>query len=259
MSALHIWQAQEPLGGRLQAAASAASSCRRRPICRPLVADRSLQATPRAAAAAQAPACDAAQAPTARYCGLTPVELEQVREGAATGAVPAAHAQAEPHTSTTESGPNLADAHPLRPLAHSSTPPPCPAPSLPQPGLVDALAGAAASLTPAVAAATLLRLESELPPVLGQLAPGDSVLVALVPCLLPLLQRAAASAEQALAAGEPSTAAATARAAMRLLSRLDFGSHASAAPYAAVGVRCKQALKAAHDAGAPLSQEVRGD
>jgi hypothetical protein len=49
------------------------------------------------------------------------------------------------------------------------------------------------------------------------------------------------------------------KAALRLLASLRFNrsSTASAAGYAAVGIRCKQALKAACDAGAELSQKVR--
>jgi hypothetical protein len=56
------------------------------------------------------------------------------------------------------------------------------------PGLLDAIAAAAASLEPPAAARLLRRLEAELPPALTQVAPGgDCVLVAVEPGLLPLL------------------------------------------------------------------------
>lgn len=56
------------------------------------------------------------------------------------------------------------------------------------PGLLEALAGAAASMAPASASRLLRHLEAELPPALADVAPsGDCVLVALPPGLLPLL------------------------------------------------------------------------
>lgn len=56
------------------------------------------------------------------------------------------------------------------------------------PGLLEALAVAAAELSTDNAARTLRRLEAELPPALMDVAPGgDCVLVALAPGLLPLL------------------------------------------------------------------------
>lgn len=66
-----------------------------------------------------------------------------------------------------------------------------------------------------------------------------------------------ACCEASLAAGRLRCAVATAAATLRLLSRLRFGSRASSEPYAAIGMRCKQALKAAYDAGAAITQEVR--
>ena len=70
--------------------------------------------------------------------------------------------------------------------------------------------------------------------------------------------RAADCCEAALADRQPARAAAIALAALSLASRLRFGCGASAAPYAAAAMRCKQALKAAYDAGADITQEVRG-
>ena len=126
------------------------------------------------------------------------------------------------------------------------------------PGLLEALAAASAGMTPATAAQLLRRLEAELPPALTDVAPtGDCVFVALQPGLAPLLHRAATCCEAALAGGRLRCAAATARVALRLVSRLRFGGRASAAPYAEAAVRCKQALKAAYDAGAEVRQEVR--
>lgn len=56
------------------------------------------------------------------------------------------------------------------------------------PGLLEALASAAAAMTPANAAPLLTRLEAELPPTLTDVAPGgDCVLVAIAPGLVPLL------------------------------------------------------------------------
>ncbi len=70
-------------------------------------------------------------------------------------------------------------------------------------------------------------------------------------------ESAAGCCEASLAAGAPQQAADTAAATLSMLSCLAFGSAASAAPYAAVGTRCKQALKAAFDAGVALKEEVR--
>ena len=67
-----------------------------------------------------------------------------------------------------------------------------------------------------------------------------------------------ACCEDSLAAGRLRCTVAIAKATLRLLSRLRFGGRAASRPYAAVGVRCKQALKAAYDAGAPIAQEVSG-
>ncbi len=67
-----------------------------------------------------------------------------------------------------------------------------------------------------------------------------------------------ACCEASLASGRPRCAVATAAATLRLLSRLRFGSRASSEPYADIGTRCKQALKAAFDAGAPISQQASG-
>lgn len=69
--------------------------------------------------------------------------------------------------------------------------------------------------------------------------------------------KAADCCEDALADGHPSLAAAAALAALSLASCLRFGGPQSAAPYAEAAVRCKQALKAAYDAGAAVTQEVR--
>ena len=138
-------------------------------------------------------------------------------------------------------------------------PPPALEPAFRQrhPGLLEALAAASAGMTPATAAQLLRRLEAELPPALHERAPGgDSMLVA-VGRLAPLLHRAATCCEAALAGGRPRCAAATARAALSLLSHLSFSGGQAAAPYAQAAVRCKQALKAAYDAGAEVRQEVR--
>ena len=70
--------------------------------------------------------------------------------------------------------------------------------------------------------------------------------------------RAADCCEAALDDRQPARAAATALAALSLASRLRFGCGASAAPYASAAMRCKQALKAAYDAGADITEEVRG-
>ena len=79
-----------------------------------------------------------------------------------------------------------------------------------------------------------------------------------LPTWLPLpAENAAACCEACLQTGRLRGAVDTAKAVLRLQSRLRFGSRASAEPYAAVGVRCKQALKAAYDAGADIRQEVR--
>ena len=54
--------------------------------------------------------------------------------------------------------------------------------------MLEALAGAAAAMTPSAAAQLLSRMEAELPPTLTELAPsGDCVLVAIAPGLVPLL------------------------------------------------------------------------
>ncbi|KAL4436101.1 hypothetical protein ABPG77_005549 [Micractinium sp. CCAP 211/92] len=128
------------------------------------------------------------------------------------------------------------------------------------PGLLEALESAANELSPTRAARTLRRLERELPPVLTDVAPGgDCILVALAPGLLPLLESVAGCCEASLAAGAPQQAADTAAATLSMLSCLAFGSAASAAPYAAVGTRCKQALKAAFDAGVALKEEAAVD
>jgi hypothetical protein len=127
------------------------------------------------------------------------------------------------------------------------------------PGLLEALAATAAGLTPTNAAPLLARLEVELPPLSTDIAPsGDCVIVAVAPGLAPLLEKAADCCEEALADGHPSRAAAAALAALSLVSCLRFGGPQSAAPYAAAAVRCKQALKAAYDAGVTVTQEVRG-
>ncbi|EFN60139.1 expressed protein, partial [Chlorella variabilis] len=124
------------------------------------------------------------------------------------------------------------------------------------PGLLEAVAGAAQGMAPATAAQLLRMLQAELPPALNDVAPGgDCVLVAITPGLLPLLERAGDCCEASLRGGELALAAAAARAALSLLSCLRFGCGESAAPYAAVAVRCKQALKAAYDAGAIIAQE----
>lgn len=70
--------------------------------------------------------------------------------------------------------------------------------------------------------------------------------------------RAADCCEAALDDRQPARAAAIALAALSLASRLRFGCGASAAPYASAAMRCKQALKAAYDAGADITEEVRG-
>ena len=70
-------------------------------------------------------------------------------------------------------------------------------------------------------------------------------------------EHAVSCCEASLAAGRLRCAVATAAATLFLLSRLRFGSRASSEPYAAIGTRCKQALKAAYDAGATITQEVR--
>lgn len=77
------------------------------------------------------------------------------------------------------------------------------------------------------------------------------------PCADPTADKAADCCEEALADGQPSHAAATALAALSLTSCLRFSGPHAAAPYAAAAVRCKQALKAAYDAGAAITQEVR--
>ena len=77
------------------------------------------------------------------------------------------------------------------------------------------------------------------------------------PCPDPTADKAADCCEEALADGQPSHAAATALAALSLTSCLRFSGPHAAAPYAAAAVRCKQALKAAYDAGAAITQEVR--
>ena len=65
--------------------------------------------------------------------------------------------------------------------------------------------------------------------------------------------------EQSLRTGELRDAVAIGKAALCLLASLRFNRRSSAASagYAAVGIRCKQALQAACDAGAELSQKVR--
>lgn len=77
-----------------------------------------------------------------------------------------------------------------------------------------------------------------------------------LPARLLCAERAGDCCEASLRGGELALAAAAARAALSLLSCLRFGCGESAAPYAAVAVRCKQALKAAYDAGAIIAQEV---
>lgn len=72
----------------------------------------------------------------------------------------------------------------------------------------------------------------------------------------PAADKAAACCDAALADQQPSRAAATALAALSLASCLRFGGPQSAQPYAEAAVRCKQALKAAYDAGAEITQEV---
>lgn len=72
----------------------------------------------------------------------------------------------------------------------------------------------------------------------------------------PAADKAAACCDAALADQQPSRAAATALAALSLASCLRFGGPQSAEPYAEAAVRCKQALKAAYDAGAAIAQEV---
>lgn len=124
------------------------------------------------------------------------------------------------------------------------------------PRLLEAIASANAGMSPATAPRLLAHLEAELPPALTRLAPGgDCVLVAIPPGLLPLLEHAAECCESSLEAGRARLAVATAKAALSLLSCLRFGGANSAAGYAAVAVRCKQALKAAYDAGAAVTQE----
>lgn len=70
-------------------------------------------------------------------------------------------------------------------------------------------------------------------------------------------EHAVSCCEASLTTGNLRCAVATASATLRLLSRLRFGSRDSSQPYSAIGTRCKQALKAAYDAGAPITQEVR--
>ncbi|PSC74009.1 Glucose oxidase [Micractinium conductrix] len=122
------------------------------------------------------------------------------------------------------------------------------------PGLLEALTGA--DVRPASAARLLGFLEAELPPALTDVAPGgDCVLVALAPGLLPLLGHPADCCEASLAAGDLQQCVATGKALLSLLARLRFGGRASAAGYAAVATRCKQALKGAYDLGALVRQE----
>ena len=70
-------------------------------------------------------------------------------------------------------------------------------------------------------------------------------------------ERATHCCEASLAAGDLQQSADIGRALLSLTSSLAFGCGESAAPYAAVATRCKQALKSAYDRGAPLRQEVR--
>ena len=86
---------------------------------------------------------------------------------------------------------------PLQPCLSRPHRPPCPSsPASPRsqafrfehPGLLEALAGAAAAVAPASACRLLRRLEAELPPALTDVVPGgDCVLVAVASGLLPLL------------------------------------------------------------------------
>lgn len=69
-------------------------------------------------------------------------------------------------------------------------------------------------------------------------------------------ERSLERCEECLRRGQLAEAASTGRLLLGLLARLRFGSHASAAGYAALGTRCKLALKLAYDAGAPIRQEV---
>ncbi|KAI3429774.1 hypothetical protein D9Q98_010087 [Chlorella vulgaris] len=124
------------------------------------------------------------------------------------------------------------------------------------PGLLDAVASAAAGMTPASAAQLLRHLEAELPPALNDVAPsGDCVLVAISPGLLPLLDRAAECCEASLHGDQLPASVAIARAALSLLSCVRFSSGESASPYSTVAIRCKQALLAAYNAGASVVEE----
>ena len=192
VSPITICYGSTPLSGR-SALQRTATRCRGRPDGATPPSPRSalLQALQHAGSVPTASPEDPCV--SLKYRGLSPQEVEQVRAAAKPQAVPLPRCL---HSYSARNPParTLIPGIPTPPRHSNPTPQ---AFCAENPGLWRALAGEAATMSPANAAQLLTHLTAELPPALDDVAPcGDSVLVSVAPGLLPLLGEPAQPANQ---------------------------------------------------------------